>query len=257
MEIKSKENPVFKELKKISKEKNGYIFIEGKKLFFEAKNSSLKIEKVFTGEKNKHLFLDLFAGNEIEVVYMDNDLIASIFTTESKPSRDDLILALAKRPFWHINDLFKTRKNIVLLENIQDPGNLGTITRSCLAFDAGGIILLGGSVDPFNTKTIRSSAGGAFHIPFVRVENIFQFKELVKNENYRVIATSGRANKLVTEINKESRCIFLFGNEGAGLSKELENLADEVVAIPHSKKTESLNLGIAVSIVLWEMHRRE
>ena len=257
LEIKSKENPVYKELKKISREKNAYVLIEGKKLFFEAKNSSLKIEKVFIDDKNKQLFSNLLSDNDIEVIYMDNNLIASVFTTDSEPEAEDLIVALAKRPSGHINELFKTKKNIVLLENIQDPGNLGAIIRSSLAFNTGGIILFGNSVDPFNTKVVRASAGAVFHLPVVRVENIDQIKEITKKENYKIIATAAKAKKTILEVNKNLPNVFLFGNEGSGLSKQLQDLSDEVVAIPHSAKVESLNLGVAVSIVLWELQGRK
>lgn len=257
LEITSKENSLYKDLKNKAKEKTNHIFIEGKKLFVEAINSSLEIEKIVIDKKSEHLFVDLLTGKNIsEIIYMNNDLIASIFTTDSKPESSELIIALAKRPLYKNSDIFKTKKNIVLLENIQDPGNLGTIIRSALAFDAGGIILRGSTVDPFNTKVIRSSAGAVFKLPVIRVEDINELKELKNKENYKIIATSNKAGKLLSQIKSRTQNIFLFGNEGYGLSKELENIADEIISIPHSKKTESLNLGIAVSIVLWELQRK-
>lgn len=254
LEITSKENPLYKELKKISKGKSDYIFIEGKKLFLEAIKSPVKIEKVYVDKKNKEL-LSEFSLNDC--VFMDNNLLSSVFTTDNEPTGDDLIIALAKKPICQLSDLFKTKKSLVFLEHIQDPGNLGTIFRSAVAFDSGGIILTEDSVDPFNTKVIRASAGAIFKMPTVFIKNIEDLKILTKQEKYKIIATSSHKGEILNGLSLDSRSVFVFGNEGAGISKELLNLADETIIIPGSSNVESLNLGVAASIVLWETYKNK
>lgn len=256
IEISSKSNPEYKKLKEVSRGNNDRLFIEGRKLFTEAVKSSIELEKVYVDKKNKSLLHSLLTNNSApEIVFMKNDLIASTFTTESKPEGDDLVVSVAKRPKWQLKNLFERKQTLILLDRIQDSGNLGTILRSSLAFALDGIILTKNSVDPFNTKVIRASAGTVFNTPIVIIDNLKAFKAIVQEKEYRVIATSSHANKKPNDLSSNLPCVFLFGNEGTGLSKDLLNLADEVIAIPHLQNVESLNLGVAVSIVLWETYK--
>ena len=259
LEIASKENSHFQELKKISLgENNDYLFIEGKKLFLEAINSPFEIKKIFINKKNKDFISKLFPGrNNFEVIFIKDELLASVFTTGSKPTTSDLVVALAKKTNWQLSDLFNSQKELIFLERIQDPGNLGAIIRSAFAFDLGGIILTKGSVNPYNTKVIRASAGAVFKLPIIFVEGFKVVEKAAREKNYKVTATSTNSNKGLNSLNLNEKRIFLFGNEGRGLSKELLNMADEVITIPHSKSVESLNLGIAVSIILWERYKNK
>ena len=258
-EITSKENPYFKELKKISLGKNdSYVFIEGKKLFLEAINSSLEVKKIFTGRKNKNLLSKLSSSkNSFEIIFIKDELLASVFTTDNKPATNDLIIALAKKTNWQPSDLFSSQKKLIFLERIQDPGNLGTIIRSCLAFNSGGVILTKDSANPYNTKVIRASAGAVFKLPIVLVDGFKVIEKVAKEKKYTIVATSVNAGTQLNNLKLDDKRIFLFGNEGSGLSKELINIADEIITIPHSKKAESLNLGIAVSILLWEQYKNK
>lgn len=252
LEITSKQNFVYKELKKLTRNNSDYVLIEGEKLLQEAINSSLSIKKIFIDKKNHNKFSKLLPKCDSELVFVKNELLASIYTTDSYPTKDDLLIALAKKPNWQIKDLFKTKKHLVFLERIQDPGNLGTIIRSALAFSAGGIILSENSADPFNTKVIRASAGAVFNMPIVFIENLKAFISQAKQNNYKIIGTSSKVSKKLNDLNFNLPSVFLFGNEGVGLSKELLNSSDEIIKIPISSKVESLNLGVSVSLVLWE-----
>lgn len=254
--ITSKNNIIYKKLKKLSKSKNNFVFIEGKKLFQEAINSPIIIEKIYLDEENNLIFSKLLPHHEQDkIIFMKNELIASLFTTENKPGSDDLVLAVAKRPVYNLNDLFKSKKTLLLFEQVQDPGNLGTIIRSALAFNCGGVILSDNSTDPFSTKVLRASAGAVFSLPVIKINHIESVIEQAKKEKYTIIATSKNTHKLISDINLKQIGLFLFGNEGRGLSKELLNLSDEVIMIPHSSSVESLNLATSVSIVLWEMYK--
>lgn len=256
VEISSRENPKYKALKKLTKEKGSYIFIEGLKLFLEALNSTLEIKEIYVDRNNEKVVSRFLSNSQNQKLhFMKNNLLSTLFTTINKPTTDDLIIALADKPIWDLIDLFRTKKHIVFLDRIQDPGNLGTIFRSSLAFGAGGIVLTKGSLDPFNTKVIRASAGAAFSLPLITLEKNDNFFKLVKKMKYNIIAMSPHSKKNLFQVSLNSPTVFLFGNEGSGLRKELLDIADEIISIPDSPKVESINLGVAVSIVLWELYK--
>ncbi len=258
IEITSKNNTVFKELKEISKAKDKYIFIEGKKLLTEALNSHINIQKIFLDRNYDHVFSALVSDNKkIDFIYIKNNLISSLYTTDSKPESNDLVIAIAEKPEYSQEKLFNLRGNIILLEDIQDPGNLGTIIRSALAFDVSGLILTKYSVDPFNTKVIRASAGAVFKLPIVKVQDTKEFLNYAKKKKYKVFATSPRKDQTLFKLNCDSRMVLIFGNEGKGLSASLLETACDVISIPISTKVESLNLASAVSIVLWELYKKK
>ena len=131
---------------------------------------------------------------------------------------------------------------------------MGMILRSSLAFGAGAVCLSENSVDPFNTKVIRASVGAIFGIPVLEIDNFESFYKQVKKYDYRIIGTKAEAKKALGELKSDLPAVFLFGNEGRGLSKKMIDLSDETVKIPHSGKVESLNLGVAVSLILWELY---
>lgn len=254
-EISSKINSKLKELKKIIKERNDYLLIEGMKLFTEAVKSKIQIETIYVDKKNINLLSKIYPQcQKSEIIFVNNALLSANYTTESKPEGGNLILAIAKRPKWEIESFFKSKKNIIFLERIQDPGNLGMILRSSLAFSAGGICLSEYSVDPFNTKVIRASAGAVFNIPVLEIDDFDSFCKQVKKYGYKIIGTQTGVKKTLNELKLDSPVVFLFGNEGSGLSKKMIDVSDEVIKIPHSAKVESLNLGVSVSLVLWELY---
>ncbi len=256
-DILNENNSKLKELKKIIKEKNDYLLIEGMKLFSEAVKSKIQIEKIYIDKSNMESLYKIYPKYEsCEIVFVSNNLLSENYTTESGPEGENLILALAKRSTWEITPLLKLKKNIIFLERIQDPGNLGTILRSALAFGASAVCLSENSVDPFNTKVIRASAGAVFSTPVISVDNIDSFYKQIKEYGYKIIATRISAKKSLEELKLNSPAIFLFGNEGTGLSKKMIDLSDETIKIPHSNKVESLNLGVSVGLVLWELYKQ-
>lgn len=261
LEISSKQNPQYKELKKlVNDRKANSIVIEGKKLLLEASGSSLKFEKFYIDKKNNNFILNLFPSlKQEQVTYITNELLASLYSTESEPTGEDLVIAVASRPSYSLNEVLKLRKNIIFLEKVQDPGNIGVIIRSSLAFNAGGVFLYSGCADPFSTKVIRASAGAVFKIPVLEVDSLEQFKKIAKENKFNVVATSSKEGKSLSELNQLSKSpsVFLFGNEGKGLSRELLESSDSVVAIPHLKEVESLNVGIAVSVLLWSLYNKK
>jgi RNA methyltransferase, TrmH family len=141
--------------------------------------------------------------------------------------------------------------------------SVGTILRSAEAFGSAGVILAEGTVSPCNSKVIRASAGSVFRIPIVhgrgrgQGEN-FEIDEVVEklhSQKVRLLATSSHKGTPLAEADLRAAAIF-FGNEGSGLPRDLISKMDEVIAIPHAPQVESLNAGVAASIVLYEAARQ-
>ena len=261
LEITSRENKKYKEIKNlITKKSNDCFLIEGFKLLEEGLKSNISIKEIIIDKNNLQTFKDLLKKNNSSIEnsklnLIKNNLLSSLYTTDKEPTSELLAITIAHRPNYQTEDIFSTKKNVVLLESIQDPGNLGTIIRSALAFNAGGILLTKDSTNPYSTKVIRASAGAIFKMPVVYIDTD-TLKKFALKYRYTIIGTSSKSKKSISSIDSYPK-VFLFGNEGKGLSSFLEKSAEEIIKIPHSSNVESLNLGVAVSIVLWETQKKE
>lgn len=143
---------------------------------------------------------------------------------------------------------------VICLDNIQDPGNLGTIIRSAAAFNIDTIILNDKSVDLYNDKVIRSCEGMIFNVNVIRSNLKNKIIEL-KNNGYKVIGTSVKNNKLLKDVIFEGKFAIILGNEGNGVSKEIEDLCDDYIYIKMNENCESLNVAVASSIIMYEINR--
>lgn len=144
-------------------------------------------------------------------------------------------------------------KRVIALDNIQDPGNLGTIIRSAVAFNIDTIILSDNSVDLYNDKVIRASEGMIFKVNIVRKKLLDTITELKKT--HHVYGTKVDGGKELKTIEKNEDFVIIMGNEGRGMSSELDSLCDEFIYINISSKCESLNVGVATSIILYELDK--
>jgi len=143
---------------------------------------------------------------------------------------------------------------------LQDPGNLGTILRSAEAFGSAGVVLGEGTVSPFNSKVIRASAGSLFRIPLVVSKAAGGLEAILpkfRAQGVRLIATSSHKGTPLDQAGLAGPCAIFIGSEGAGLPKTLMSQVDELIAIPHTQQVESLNAGVAASIVLYEAARQK
>ena len=142
--------------------------------------------------------------------------------------------------------------NIMILDGIQDPGNLGTIIRSGVAFNVNNIILSDTSVDLYNPKVVRATEGMLFHVNVLR-RNLVEFIPTLKNLGYHIIGTDVKSGIKLSDIPKENIAIII-GSEGNGMSQDVKKLCDNFINIPISDKCESLNAGIAASIIMYEVN---
>jgi TrmH family RNA methyltransferase len=143
---------------------------------------------------------------------------------------------------------------ILVIAGVQDPGNLGTILRSAEAFGAKGILLGDGTVSAYNNKVVRASAGSVFRVPVAKI-GLEPAIELLRAKLFRLLATSSHNGVALPHTDLSGATAIFIGNEGAGIDKKLLSRMDGLVMIPHSPKVESLNAGVAASILLYEAAR--
>lgn len=257
MEISSSKNPVIKEIKSLYRKKdrwnNNLYVIEGTKLINEAINNGIDIkyiiytEKFLNTEEGKRFYYLLNKlGNLINVPEI---LFKEICDTENSQG----ILAVVSFNLNETDELFTVRdKFFMYLEGLQDPGNLGTIIRSADAFKADGILLGEGCVDPYNPKVVRATMGSIFRVPLYFIKDDYGFLTKLKESNYRIYTTSLEGSVPNYEITYEDNVVIVIGNESKGVSESVINLADRLIKIPMPGSAESLNAGVAASIILYE-----
>lgn len=258
--ITSRQNALVKDLRKAFGQgeptSEGYIAVEGVRIIEEAIRSGLRFQAVFfsdAGNAHAARLLPQIASN-VEVLLLPDDIFSSAVSTESPQG----VAALVKLRPHKFEDLLEQAGSDLLLvgvAGIQDPGNLGTIIRSAEAFGARAVLLGEKTVSHFNPKTVRASSGSLFREPLMRVK-MAETIALLKQSGVRVLATSSHKGKPLHEANFTGAAVIVVGNEGAGVPPEVLSLADELVNIPHSPRVESLNAGIAASILLYEAARQ-
>lgn len=140
---------------------------------------------------------------------------------------------------------------ILILDRIQDPGNLGTIIRSAVAFNFKTIIISNDTVDMYNDKVIRSSEGMIFNVNIIK-DKLTDIIPILKERGYYIVGTDVRAGKVARNF-KDRKCAFIMGNEGSGVSVEVKEQCDDFINIPMEKKCESLNVAVASSIIMYEV----
>src|SRR5208283_457475 len=233
----------------------GECAIEGIKLLEEALRSGPHLETVFFSEAARPLFERLLPQitTRTETLVLPNVLFNSIVPSEAPQG----VAALLKLQTFSAAQILDRSSDgpLVVAAGLQDPGNLGTILRSAEAFGAAGIFLTEGTVSPYNSKVLRGSAGSIFRLPFLQISSA-QLIPLLRARSVRLVATSSHKGTPLTEANWRLPLAIFIGNEGAGLPREIMHQMDEAVVIPQAAPVESLNAGVAASIVLYEAARK-
>ena len=145
-------------------------------------------------------------------------------------------------------------KNVFILDGVQDPGNLGTIIRSCVAFNINNLVLSETSVDLYNTKVIRSTQGMIFNINIIR-DDLEKVINNLKDNNYTIYGTNVINGIDVKDVKKDKKYAIILGNEGNGISNEINALVDKNIYIKMNDKCESLNVAVSGSIILYELSK--
>lgn len=251
--LSSSANQIFKRIRSLherqARQSTGLFLIEGEKVLSEALKSGIRIETVVARQDKAAQLEQLCRNNNLDLHTAPPQIFKSLVTTAS-PSP---VVAIAHMPSASLNDFSGRQKlTLVVVENLQDPGNLGTIIRSALAFGADGIVLVS-AVDPFNTKVVRSASGALFALPLVIEDDIETVMTYFKGEGIEAVALNPEAKESLADFQFKPRRALLIGNEGAGLSERADKLADRHVSIPIAPGVESLNAAVAASVVLFHI----
>jgi RNA methyltransferase, TrmH family len=229
----------------------GLIAIEGDHLLQEAERSKLRIDTVFLRE-DRAAEKDRAFQSGAKFLIVAADALDHACATDSPQG----IAALVKAPEWELESLLKAKEpRLVIVAGLQDPGNVGTIIRSAEAFAASGVLLISGSVSPWNQKALRASAGSSFRLPVVSLTDASMLRRVAENgiPMYACVAEAGDS---IYQADLRGPIAFVIGNEGGGISDEILSFCDGSLHVPCPGKVESLNAAIAASIVLYEASRQ-
>lgn len=238
------------------RKETGLFVVEGPKMFEELPTE--RIDRVYVAEsflkdeKNSRILEKLNKLRKVETV--TDEVLKAMSDTQTPQG----ILALAKQYQYTLEDVLKSsgKAHLMILETLQDPGNLGTILRAGEGAGITGVIMNEESADIYNPKVIRSTMGSVFRVPFVYVSNLKETLSQLKRSGIQLYAAHLKGVNSYDMEDYTGDIGFLIGNEAKGLSDEIADMADTYVKIPMAGKVESLNAAIASSILMYETARQ-
>ena len=238
MLLTSVNNPKVKEWQKLKLKKyrssTKSFLIEDDHLINEALKSNLVKEIITLNPDEKYL---------VPTFYVNDKIMHLLSNQESGAQKLAVVNFLPSR---------EIKGNILILDNLQDPGNLGTIIRSAVAFNFDTIFLSTDTVDLYNPKTIRSSEGMIFHLNILKGDIIEFLNKLDKS--YTIVTTNVVKGENIHNLSTISKWALIIGNEGHGVSKEVQDVSQKFVKIPMNSNCESLNAAISASILMYEIN---
>ena len=219
------------------RDKQNQFLVEGAHLVNEAYKSGNLKELLLLESKNLNL--------DVETNYINENVLKTLSTVETPTG----IIGVCQK-----KDMTIKGSKLLILDSIQDPGNFGTIIRSSVAFGIDTIIINDKCADPYSDKVIRSSQGMIFYINIVK-KNLLEFLKEIKGQ-IPILGTKVNGGKNLDTLEKMKKFAIIMGNEGSGVDPKLLDLCDEYLYIPMDKKCESLNVGVATSIILYELTKK-
>ena len=257
--ITSKDNEIIKNVRKLKEKKyrdlNNEYIVEGVKMIKEAILEEAKIKLIVVCEENAHSgAIDkklLYEIAKYECIYVSKkvfDLISDVQTPQG-------MLAVIEKENSEDKIDF-TEDVIVVLDGIQDPGNLGTILRTIDSVGLKQVIVSKETADSYNPKVVRSTMGAIFRVKVIESQNILDTLKNMKKHKYKIMATSLETDNSIYDVDYNKKVIVI-GNEANGVSQEILNYADEKIKIPMLGKTESLNASVATAVILYEYVRNK
>ncbi len=254
--LRSLQNSHFKRLKKLSnnkhnKRENEFI-IEGVKETSMAIKSNFRIKKIYFREEIP-LELDFFISKETEIFFFKKKL----FDLLSYRKNSSKVIAIADKKNYSLDDIFLKKNSIVLIiENVEKPGNLGAILRTADGMKVSGIIIIDSKINIYNSNVVRSSVGSVFNLPLIKTNKNETIKFLEKNKFklYNTIISKNSKNYL--DLNYRGNIALAFGSEKEGLSDKWRSYKSEEICIKMNGKNDSFNLSVSVGIILSEVVRQ-
>lgn len=239
---------------KVRKKENAFV-VEGPRMVFETPKELLKriyISEDFTLSDDEKALLDAYRNTGVIV----EEVTEKVMKTMSDTVTPQGILAVVEKPSYTVKDLLNQTPLLLVLERIQDPGNLGTMFRTAEGAGVSGIIMSKDTVDVFSPKVVRSTMGSLYRMPFVIAEDLHSVILELKEEGVFFYAAHLEGKATYDSFDYKKPSGFLIGNEGKGLSDELAEIADEKLIIPMGGRLESLNAAMASGILMYEAARQ-
>lgn len=233
---------------------NRKFVVEGIKMVLEAPDES--VEKIFAAKS----FVQSHESG-LENIKWDSPKVETVSDNVFKQMSDTMtpqgIMAIIKMKESSVNEIVGQDKAFVMVcEDLQDPGNLGTIIRTGEGAGVSGIIMSRNTVDVYNPKTIRSTMGSVYRVPFLYTDNLPETIRQMKVLGVKVYAAHLNGNNSYAKEDYFGKCAFLIGNEGNGLKKDTAALADKLIKIPMEGSVESLNAAVSAAILMYEVNRQ-
>lgn len=242
MKIESLNNPHVKNWIKLKEKKYrdqaGLFLIEGDHILEEALKNGV-VEEILSSNP-------VFAVENIPFFEVKETILKKV---SSQVSSTNVIAVCKKRSEKKIEG------NVCLLDHIQDPGNLGTIIRSCVAFGINTLIVSLDTVDIYNEKVIRASEGMLFHLNIIK-KDLQETIEDLKGKGYTIYGTNVKKGISLKDVTPKNNYAIILGNEGSGIKANLQEKCDDLITIPIESSCESLNVGIATSIILYTFYKK-
>lgn len=268
MKITSKSNEKIKYIASLKekkyRDKHGKYILEGIKLVDEYISSEETISPEFI-VMCKEILLSNLGGDKLynKIVNLKNiievdDVTFKSLTDTVTPQGVLIVLPKRQNDISNLLKQINRHEKMIILDKVQDAGNLGTIIRSAVSFNIKAIICIKGTVDVYSSKVIRSTMGAInkVDIYYVDENELLSLKEILNNNGYSLIATDLKAKKYLDEIVPKSTNIYVLGNEANGVSENVKSMCDDYIKIKMEEKQESLNVSIATSILLYDMYTR-
>jgi TrmH family RNA methyltransferase len=262
--ITSTNNPRVKKIaeyckKAKARKEDGVFIVEGIRMVREVPIDLLR-ELYVTPEfmKNisdddRYIIEEIGSSDSAVIEEVSQDVMEKMADTKTPQG----ILAVVKQARWELSDMLKDKPMLLILENIQDPGNLGTMFRTGEGAGVTGIIMSSDMADVYNPKVVRSTMGAIFRMPFIYADSIpATVKTLEKEHGVNTYAAHLKGTKNYDEIDYHGPCAFMIGNEGNGLTKEAADAASEYVLIPMLGKVESMNAAVSAAVLTFEAARQ-
>lgn len=265
--IRSKQNKAIIEAGKLSDkktrdEKNLFKF-DGIKLFLEALEKGTRIVRVFIREDKVELFTPILDKHSDKLCDAVVSVVASDaflkLTDEQSPEGIVCVARFHERHHRGVNEfegLIDKDERVFMLETVRDPGNLGTVIRSAAAFGIDTLILSSDCVDIYNPKVLRGAMGALFKMKIIVLDDVCAAVKFLISQGRRVYASAlDRSAKRLDEVSLDRRDVVVVGNEGHGLSEKVIDEASCTLYIPMEDGSESLNAGVAASVIMWSLYK--
>lgn len=255
-EIVSKDNPVFKVAKTLLTprgiKKSGLFLAEGYRAVKQIISYGGQ-DKILVRKSDLEEFLTKIPDFDGSVYVLSNILFDSLSDTVNSQG----VILISEKSTYDISKLFHLKKAVVVMaDGVQDPGNLGSIIRTAVSFDAVAVLCNKGTTEPFSLKAVRSSMGGCFKIPIIETDT--NFISNLKANGYTIYGSFLSSDSInYAETSYSEKSVIIMGNEGSGISNEVSALCDHKIHIPMSSKMESLNVSVACAIILSRIYQLE